>query len=57
LQLTARGFGFNNVFGVATGFGLSDGFRQIPAATELFRQAEQCKGRIYYAYDSFTRAL
>jgi hypothetical protein len=35
LQLTARICGFNNVSGVVAGFGLSDGFRQTPAATEL----------------------
>jgi len=35
LQLTAGIFGFNNVFGFVVGFGLSDVFRQTPAATEL----------------------
>ena len=37
LQLTAGSFCFYNVFGVVVGFGLSDGFRQTPAATELGR--------------------
>jgi hypothetical protein len=37
LQLTAGSVVFNNVFGFATGFGLSDGFRRTPAATELGR--------------------
>ena len=36
LQLTAGNCGFYNVFGVATGFGLSDVFRKAPAATELW---------------------
>jgi len=36
LQLTAGNCGFNNVRWVATGFGLSDAFRQTPAATELW---------------------
>jgi hypothetical protein len=35
LQLTAVGFGFNNVFWVAAGFGLSDGCRLSPAATDF----------------------
>ena len=35
LQLTAGSCGFNNVCGVASAFGLSDGFRRIPAATEF----------------------
>lgn len=35
LQLTARNFGFDNVFGVVVGFALSSIFWQIPAATEL----------------------
>jgi len=38
-QLTAWSFGFITVFGVATGFGLSDFFQQTPAATELGRSA------------------
>jgi hypothetical protein len=43
LQLTLRyaqgqasgSYGFINVFGVVAGFGLSNAFRQTPAATEL----------------------
>lgn len=42
LQLTAGGFGVYNVFRVGTGFGLSNGFRQTLAATELFSLGEWC---------------
>ena len=35
LQLTAGPAVFINVYGIATGFGLSDGFRQTPTAPEL----------------------
>ena len=37
LQLTAGISGFLNVNWQTAGFGLSDVFRQTPAATELFR--------------------
>ena len=35
LQLTEGNCGFMDVVGVVAGLGLSDGFRQPPAATEL----------------------
>ena len=43
LQLTAGIYGFMTVFWFAMGFGLSDGFRKNPAATELWSSSARNK--------------